>query len=166
MKPPPSRWIALLLITALALYLTWLVIQPFVIVILWAVVLTIVAQRPYRWLRSRGSGPNVSALLATVMMVLCVIVPVAVIGFGVARQVTEIVPEIQRNIGQFFGPEATLRKWLGQQSLAQKYLDPADLRKYIEQFSSVLTGWAVVVAGGVLSTIVQFVLVLFAMYYL
>ena len=46
MRRPPESWIALLIVTAAALYVCWLMVAPFVTVLLWAAVLAIVSY-PY-----------------------------------------------------------------------------------------------------------------------
>jgi predicted PurR-regulated permease PerM len=166
MKPPSARWIALLLITAIFIFLSWLILRPFILVLLWAVVLAIVARRPYLSLRSWGRGPSVSALLATLFVVVSVMVPIAVIGFALINQVATAIPDLQRGLRAALRPDAGWVQWISQYIDITKYLDPETLGTRLAALGQILAGQTVSILGGVLETTLQFVLVLFTVYYL
>ena len=58
-----ARWIAVLAATAIALYLCWLMLRPFIGVLAWAVVLVIVFYPVHQRLAVRFKRPGISALL-------------------------------------------------------------------------------------------------------
>src|SRR5258706_12636923 len=81
-----ARWLALVAATAIVLYLCWLMIQPFVDVLLWAAVLAIVARPVQARLRHRGHSSNVSAMVTTALVVMTVLIPLRLITTAVLRQ--------------------------------------------------------------------------------
>jgi len=65
-----TRWLALVAATAIVLYLCWLMLEPFVDVLLWGAVLAFVAGPVNRRLRRRGYSEAVSAMITTALVVL------------------------------------------------------------------------------------------------
>lgn len=166
MKEPSYRWIALLVICAICVYLSWQIVQPFMLVLLWAVVLAIVARRPFMALRAWGRGPTLSALLATLGTVLAVLVPVIIVAFGVVQQVAAVLPQGQRLIREALNPEAAWYKWASGYVELGKWLDPSTMSSRLEALGKSVAASSVSLLGDVLSTVIQFVLVLFTVFYL
>src|SRR3954464_15241045 len=81
-----ARWLALVAATAIILYLCWLMIQPFVDVLLWAGVLAIVARPVQARLRRLGYSANVSAMVTTALVVMTVLIPLTLITAAVVQQ--------------------------------------------------------------------------------
>lgn len=166
MKEPSYRWIALLVVCGACVYLSWQIVQPFLMVLLWAVVLAIVARRPYTALRNWGRGPSLSALLATIGTLLAVLVPVIVVAFGVVQQVASVLPQGQQFVRETLNPNAEWYRWVSGYVDLGRWLDPVALNQRLEAFGRVAAASGVSLLGDVLSTIVQFVLVLFTVFYL
>jgi len=166
MREPSYRWIALLVICAGCVYLSWRIIEPFMLVLLWAVVLAIVARRPFTALRTWGRGPSLSALLATLGTVLAVLVPVTIVAFGVVQQVASVLPQGQRFIRETLNPEAAWYKWASGYVDLGKWLDPSAISSRLEAIGKSAAASSVSLLGDVLSTAVQFILVLFTVFYL
>lgn len=82
-----ARWLGLLAITLIAIYLCWLIIAPFVTVILWAVVLAVLAYPYYHKMRMRGMNATLAALIATLGVVVIVLLPVLGIVVALAAQI-------------------------------------------------------------------------------
>src|SRR3954469_14251022 len=103
--PPrvPSRWLALIAATAIVLYLCWLMLQPFVDVLLWAAVLALVSRPVHDYLRRRGHSPNVSAMLTTVLVVLVILIPLTLVTTAVIKQASGAVDAVHDGIQKFFG---------------------------------------------------------------
>lgn len=72
--------LALMVITALALYLCWKMTEPFVPALAWALTLAILAARVHRRLALRLQRPNLAAGLVTA--VLCVLVVAPIVAFA------------------------------------------------------------------------------------
>jgi predicted PurR-regulated permease PerM len=183
MRMPTSRWITLGLITAAALYLSYLIFLPFVLVILWAIVLTIVARRPFERFRKWGLNDNFASIGATLTIALCVLVPLTAIGIGVVEQVRDVADQFRARADELRsrtdeareGPatqsSSRLMRFVGQVPGAQKvlnspYVSGEFVKTQLQQIGQRLANSAVGLAGSALSTIVQIVLVLFTMFYL
>jgi predicted PurR-regulated permease PerM len=93
------RWLALLAITLIAIYLCWKIVEPFLNVIMWALVLAIIAYPYHLKLRNRGFGRNTAALISTFGVILVVLVP---IGIVIAAMISQIpsTDDIQSVIGK------------------------------------------------------------------
>src|SRR5829696_7945302 len=79
-----ARWIAVLAATAIALYLCWLMLRPFIGVLEWAIVLVIVFYPVHRRLATRIRNPSLTALLSCLLVILMLVLPLAVLGMAVA----------------------------------------------------------------------------------
>jgi predicted PurR-regulated permease PerM len=77
--------ITLLIVLGLALYVCWLMLQPFFNVLLWAVVLTVVFYPMHRRIRSRTGRPTFAAAISTLLVVLLIVLPVTFITIAVVR---------------------------------------------------------------------------------
>ena len=69
------RWIGLLAATVVALYLCWTMLQPFIEVLLWAVVLVIVFYPVHRRIQARVGSPGWSAVLSCLLVIVIILVP-------------------------------------------------------------------------------------------
>src|SRR3982750_1601112 len=72
-----ARWLALLAATAIALYVCWLMLVPFVEVLMWAAVLAIVFYPVHLWIVRRTGRPGGGALLSCLLVVGTIVVPLA-----------------------------------------------------------------------------------------
>lgn len=68
-------FVFLLLLSALAVYLCWLMTEPFLPVLTWAVALAVVAHPLHAALEKHIRRPNLAALLAVVLVTAVLIVP-------------------------------------------------------------------------------------------
>ena len=164
------RWWALLIVTAIALYLCWLMIKPFLGVLMWAAVLVIVFYPIHRRLVQRTNRPALSALLSCALVILTILAPVALVTVAVLNEVTGAVQNVQAAINYVFDPTSPLTGGLFR--WASTYIDMERLRSgdYLaQQLSGVsggLAGRTLGVIGGLIGAIVQMFFVIFTMYYL
>src|SRR2546426_9705263 len=90
-KAAQTRWIALLAITAIALYLCWAMLQPFVGVLITAVVLVIVFHPAHEWLVTKLRRPALAAAISTAAVIFIILVALAVVTVAVAKQLPAAV---------------------------------------------------------------------------
>lgn len=164
------RWWALLVVTAIALYLCWLMIQPFMGVLMWAAVLVIVFYPIHRRLVQRTKKPSLSALLSCVLVILTILVPVSLLTVAVLNELAGAAQNVQAAINYVLDPNSPMTgrflRWAG------NYVDVERLRsgEYLAQqlggVSGGLAGQTLGVIGGVIGAIVQMFFVIFTMYYL
>ncbi|HKO60783.1 MAG TPA: AI-2E family transporter [Pyrinomonadaceae bacterium] len=164
------RWWALLIVTAIALYLCWLMMKPFLGVLMWAAVLVIVFYPIHRRLVQRTNRPSLSALLSCALVILTILVPVALLTFAVINELAGAAQNVQAAINYVLDPNSpTSGRLLG---WASRFVDVDKLRSgdYLAQqlggVSGGLAGRTLGVIGGLIGAIVQMFFVVFTMYYL
>src|SRR5215211_7744943 len=89
------RWIGLLAASLVALYLCWKMLQPFVEVVLWAVVLVIVFFPVHRRIKARVGSPGWSAVLSCLLVIFVILVPLTLLTFAVVNELTDFAQMLQ-----------------------------------------------------------------------
>src|ERR1044072_6312498 len=89
------RWVGLLAAAVIALYLCWLMLQPFIEVLLWAVVLVIVFMPVHRRVRARVGSPGWSAMISCLLVVVVILVPLTLVSLAIVREVSHIAQSLQ-----------------------------------------------------------------------
>lgn len=164
------RWWMLLAVTAIALYLCWLMLQPFVGVLAWATVLVIVFYPIHQRLLKRLKKPGLSALLSCLLVILTILVPVVLVTIAVLNELSGAMNNLQATIAYLLDPNSPYTgRVLG---WARRYIDIEQvrsgeyLRDRLQGVSGQLAGRTLGFIGGVIGAIVQMFFVVFTMYYL
>src|ERR687889_2265610 len=112
------RWFGLLAATAVALYLCWSMLQPFIEVVLWAVVLVIVFFPVHRRIQARVGSPGWSAMVSCLIVILVILVPLTLITLAVVRELSRLGQSLQANAETLLDPNSPYvgraLAWLGQ----------------------------------------------------
>lgn len=164
------RWWILIAVTAIALYLCWLMVKPFVGVLGWASVLVIVFYPIHRRLDQRLKREGLSALISCLLVILTILVPVVLVTIAVFRELSGAMQNLQGAIAYMLDPNSPITgpilRRLGQ------YIDIEQLRSQdylVEQLkgrSGVIAGRTLGFLGGLAGIVVQMFFVVFTMYYL
>lgn len=189
MKQLTSRWIALVVITALTLVVAWMIISPFINVLLWAIVITVLAAPLNNALRRKGLNANLCAALTLVAVVVVVVLPVTFIVTTLVGRIDETVQALQAMLNAIADPQSAPAKWLSQYIPdLPRYLEaaagpstqpttaqavaatqpaqPEGIALVIRQYSGAIASQtASLLSKGVIAA-VQFLLVLFTSYYM
>lgn len=165
-----ARWIAVLAVTAIALYLCWLMLRPFLGVLAWAVVLVIVFYPIHKNIASRIGRRSWSAMVSCVLVVLVFVLPLTVIVAAVIQELTKVVPNLPSNLSQTFSQQpailARLAQWV-QNRFGFDILGFQDF--FIQQLRNLsegLLGASFSLVGNIVTSIVKAFFVIFTMYYL
>lgn len=160
----------MLAVTAVALYLCWLMLQPFVAVLAWAAVLVIVFYPVHLQLLKRVKKPGLSALLSCLLVILIILVPVALVTIAVLNEFSGAMNSLQATIAYLLDPASPYTgRLLG---WASQYIDIEQLRsgqylfERLKGVSGQVAGQTLGFIGGVIGVIVQIFFVIFTMYYL
>lgn len=167
------RWVVLLSGVALAFYLCWLMLRPFVGVLLWAVVLTTAFEPVHRRILAWVKGPDLSAFLACLVVIIVTGVPTVLIGFALVHELGPAIETLQKMIASLLDPNSPV---VGRAAawLAERGVDLASIKQQaIEQIQaagSEIAGqslsWVRGIIGGALGVLIQALFTLFTMYYL
>ena len=161
-----ARWVILLGTLAGALYLCWLMLKPFIGVLLWAAVLTMTFDPVHRRIVARTKSPNLSALICCVLVVLAIGVPSGLVSWAILHEIVPAVSNLEGGVMTLLSPESPYTgpaiQWLGERMDLEKART-----EIVTQLSSLSTAArTVAIVGGVVGTFVQSLFVIFVMFYL
>lgn len=176
--PPPSNsldqgWfsrervllLALGLATLLALYVCYLIVQPFIPAVTIAVAAAIATQRPQAWLRRRLSSNTAAAAIGVVLVAGLIVVPLSLLISYLVRQIIASIHGLQAGGG--------LSEWRsivqippligGALDWAQANLD---LQTHLTAIGKALAGQGGNLLAGSVSLVTQLVIMLFVLFFL
>src|SRR6187431_2192667 len=90
-----AGFVALAALLLAALYVCWLMFQPFFNVLLWAAVLSIVFYPMHRRILERTGKPTLAAALSTLAVILLILLPVTAITLAVVRELSGTAASFQ-----------------------------------------------------------------------
>ena len=162
--------ITLLIVLGFALYVCWLMLQPFFNVLLWAVVLTVVFYPMHRRIRMRTGNPSLAAGISTLLVVLLIVLPVTFITIAVVRELTGAAANLQGGVQWLTDPNVPLIGWLLEKARDYVDIDRDSARQFLadrmQSWGALLARSTLVVVGGAVGAVAQMVLVVFTMFYL
>src|SRR5687767_3905349 len=153
-----ARWIAVLAATAIALYLCWLMLRPFLAVLAWAVVLVIVFYPVHKWLAQRIKRRGLCAMLSSTLVILIIVLPLVFLTIAVTNELAGAVRNFPSYMDQLMNPTSVTGRVLNwiQQRLG---IDATGTRQFLGEqlgaYSSAILGRSVGIMGDVLSAIVK-----------
>src|SRR5215212_6946979 len=179
-KSRQVRWFGLLAATAVALYLCWSMLQPFIEVVLWAVVLVIVFFPVHRRIQARVGSPGWSALLSCLLVIFVILVPLTLLTFAVVNELSDFAQMLQPKpdgTGGAAGAAAGLLdpnspylgpvvRWVGQYYDLSKLGSQEFLAERLKGVSGAIASRTLGFVGGAVGFIVEVFFVIFTMYYL
>jgi predicted PurR-regulated permease PerM len=162
-----GRSLGLLLLFALAAYLCWLMLQPFVGVLLWAIVLVIVFYPAHRRLAVWTGRPTAAAALSTLLVVLTILLPVLLVTAAVANEVRGAVQHVSSGTVRLLDAPivASALKWLDRYIDVDAWRSADYISTRVQAWSAAIAGPTLLFVGGLLNAIVQMLLVVFTMFY-
>ena len=165
-----ARWIGVLVATAIALYVCWLMIRPFLGVLAWAVVLVIVFYPVHKRLTSRIRRPGFRALISCLLVVVIIVLPLVVLTTVVAQELAKVIPNLPSQISVLLNsptsPFGKISAWMESRFGLDTVSSKAFIVDHLKQSSERLLGTSLNLAGNIVSGIVKAFFVLFTMYYL
>jgi len=163
-----ARWIILLATLAGAMYLCWLMLKPFIGVLLWAAVLTMSFEPVHRRLLERTRSPNLSAGLSCLLVVLAIGVPAGLLSWAIIRQLTPALSGLQEGLTDLLSPHSPITgpviQWLDDHVDIEQAR--AQMNEQLGLIGTSLASRTIGIVGGVVSALIQFLFIVFVMYYL
>lgn len=165
-----ASWLALVGVGLLALYLCWLMLQPFLDVLLWAVVLVIVFRPMHRLVLNRTGRPALSAVISCLLVGLILLLPLGAVLLAVLDELSDLPQLLQRVLGPLREtPSPEVQRVL---DWAHQYVDFEPLRTprfYIakaQELAGTLSQWTLGLVSNVLEAALKMFFVFVSMYYL
>jgi predicted PurR-regulated permease PerM len=179
-KGRQARWIGLWAATAVALYLCWSMLQPFIEVVLWAVVLVIVFFPVHRRIQARVGSPGWSALLSCLLVIFVILVPLTLLTFAVVNELSDFAQMLQPKpdgTGGAAGAAAGLLdpnnpyigpivRWAGQYIDLSRLGSQEFIAERLKGVSGFIASRTLGFVGGAVGFVVEVFFVIFTMYYL
>jgi predicted PurR-regulated permease PerM len=174
-----ARWVGLVAATVVALYLCWAMLQPFIEVLLWAVVLVIVFMPVHRRVRARVGSPGWSAMISCLLVVVVILVPLTLVTLAIVRELTHIAQSLQPQPGGEGAAQAGVSGlldpnspyvgkvlgWLGQYVDLEQFDSQQFIADRLKSLGSAIAGRTLGFVGGAVGFVVEIFFVIFTMYY-
>jgi predicted PurR-regulated permease PerM len=165
-----ASWIALLAVTAIAIYLCWLMLQPFAEVLIWATVLVIVFYPAHRQLLARTRQPALSAALSCGLVITTILLPLMLIALAVGNELVGAAADLQGFFAGLLDPNSPITgralRWLGQYVNIDQLRSQQFIVERLKNISSSVAGRTLGFVGGLLGFVVDIAFTVFTMYYL
>jgi predicted PurR-regulated permease PerM len=163
-----ARWLILLASMAGALYLCWLMLEPFVGVLVWAGVLALTFAPVHARILLRTRRPNLSALLSSLFVMLVIGVPLGLVTWAIVREIVPAIGMVQTAFAELLDPTSqktgSWMRWLGEHvDLPQAR---AQIIDKLGAMSSEIAARSMAFVGDVLRMVIQALFVVFVMFYL
>lgn len=169
MKRFDTKWLALIVITAGAIYLCWSLIFPFIDVLAWATVLVIVFYPVHKRIAERIKSPSWSAIVSCLLVIVTILLPLSLISLAVVNEASKFAQQVQQNGGNLLDPNspffARILGWLGQYVDVEQLRSGNFLAERLQSMSGAIANRTLGVVGGVAGAIVQIFFIIFTMYY-
>lgn len=165
-----ARWIGVLVATAIALYLCWLMLRPFIGVVEWAVVLVIIFYPIHKRLAVRIGRRGLSALISCLLVVILIVLPLTVLTVAVAEELANILPNLPSQVSQLANEQSPMFGKIGAWIHSRFGVDISGSYEFIadqiKQSGERLLGLSLNLTVNIVTTIVKAFFVIFTMYYL
>jgi predicted PurR-regulated permease PerM len=162
-------WLALLVVTGLALYLCWQLLEPFRDVLLWAALLAVAFRPVQNYLVEKSGRPALSALVSCGIVVVVLVLPLAFVIVVVVGELADLATTLPGDVVAFFDPDKPwvqhVHDWIDADSL--QALRSREF--YVQQLIAMratLSDWTLGLLSNLLEAVVKIVLVLFTLFYL
>lgn len=169
---PVTRWVALLVVTALVAYLCWLMLAPFVDVLMWAVVLVVAFYPVHRRVLAKVRSPGGAAALSCLIVILTLLLPLTVITILVVNDATEFANNLVRQKERLLhpDPDTTLGRtmaWVEARGVpVERLVSKEYLSDRARALSGAIASRTLNVVGGLFGAVVQIFFVIFTMFYM
>src|SRR5215213_3722951 len=172
------RWVGLLLAALIALYLCWKMLEPFIEVLLWAVVLVIVFMPVHRRVRARVGSPGWSAMVSCLLVVVVILVPLTLVALAITREMTHIAQGLQAKPGEPGAAQGGVAglldspyvdralDWVGQYVDLSQFNSQQFIAERLKSLGGAIAGRTLGLVGGVVGIVIEIFFVIFTMYYL
>jgi predicted PurR-regulated permease PerM len=166
-----AGFVALVITLVIALYLCWLMLQPFVNIILWAAVLAVVFYPLHRRIHERVGSASGAAALSSLLVIVLILLPATFITIAVVKELAGAADNVQAGLQRLTNVSTIPGVgWALAKLPASFHIDAAEAQKFVAEraqtWGAALAASTLVVVGGAVGAIVQMVLVVFTLFYM
>jgi predicted PurR-regulated permease PerM len=165
-----ARWIAVLAATAIALYVCWLMLKPFIGVLEWAVVLAIVFYPVHKRLAKRISRRGLSAFISSLLVILIVLLPLTFLTVALTNELSNAARNLPQHVNYLMESQppfiGRVSKWIQDHLAIETQRTQEFVAAQLENAGAVLVEQSLGIMGNILSGFLKTFFVIFTMYYL
>jgi predicted PurR-regulated permease PerM len=162
-----AGFLALIVALLAALYVCWLMFQPFFDVLLWAAVLCVVFYPMHKRILARTGRPSTAAALSTLLVILLILLPVTAITIAVVRELSGAAASFQSADHSWTVPPGIARAldFVGRYVDIDRDSARAFLAQRMQTWGTALAASTLVLVGGAVGAVAQTLLVVFTLFY-
>lgn len=167
-----AQWIGLMAATAVALYLCWSMVRPFLEVIIWGAILVVLFAPAHAWLLARTRRPALSAALSVLLVLVTVIVPLVFVTSTVLGEIAGLAARAQETYQRLRTDPAAAQQARRALAVANQYVDLDQLLSSdeLKQQAAGVSQWLLErsagFVGGLFSILLRVLFTIFTTYYL
>ena len=145
---------------ALLVYWCFILVQPFIAILVWSIILAVALYPPYSWLVDRiGGRRRIAAAIVTILSFVVVAAPVIWLGAGVVEGAGDVVENLSSGTWSIPPPHESVRNWpligeyihdLWSSAFANLKSVLRDIAPYITQYAGSILGTVGGVGVGIL----------------
>jgi predicted PurR-regulated permease PerM len=162
-------YVALLLVTAGALYVAYIIYRPFLKALFLALVLTIAFLPIHQWVARRVRGNTLASLITTIIVLLVIMLPFMLISIRLVSEAVSLYSFASQQLGGAWSNRSTLLNEALQRASEQTGMPPAQIKATItarvQEFGSWLVGMAGWVARGFMQQLTTGILTLLILFF-
>ena len=166
-----AQFILLMIITGIMLYICWLMLSPFISVLLWSAILVIIFHPLYKKILKKTGKHTLSALVTIAVSLLTFIIPLFLISAAVVNELAGFagitIDEIEKLI------KDPGHSWLGYLYNyvsgfvdLEKVIKPEDIKAFVTKISEVMLSASWNLVEGIFGMFVGILFAIFCMFYL
>lgn len=165
-----AQSMAIFIACAVSVYLSWLLIRPFLWVLAWAVVTSVLFYPVHERLNRRLTSPGWCAALSTLLVIITILAPTALVARSVVGEAQVIAQRAPATVSQILSSTnpvtgSTVR-WIERYRSLDSLRDPHWLESAAKEWSGSSERSPLRLVGGVVDMAVQLALIVFTMFYL
>jgi predicted PurR-regulated permease PerM len=164
-----AGFVALIAALLAALYVCWLMFQPFFNVLLWAAVLCVVFYPMHRRILARTQKPTVAAACSTLLVILLILLPVTLVTIAVVRELAGAAAAFQGSDRTWSNSMPPAAVWLLDKAGQYVDIDRDSARQFVadrmQTWGAALAASTLVVVGGAVGAVMQMLVVVFTLFY-
>lgn len=166
-----AKFIFLLFLTGLLLYLCWLMLAPFVSILLWSAILVFIFNPLYKRLIKRTGNHTLSAILTILVSLFIFIIPLFIITASAISELSGFsglsADEIKMILTDFKNSRLSfVYDYLNRFINIDNFLKPEDIKSVISKLSDIIFSASMSFIEGAFGMVVSMVISVFVMFYL
>lgn len=166
-----AKFIFLVFLTGLLLYICWLMLTPFISILLWSAILVFIFNPLYKKLLKKTGNHPVSAITTILAALVIFIIPLMIISASAISELSGFsgisADEIKLILTDFKNSRLSfIYDYLNRFVNIDNFLKPEDIKSVISKFSDLIFSASMYLIEGAFGLVVSLVISVFVMFYL